>query len=207
MKRRPQLYSRGVPSSDSPATDRARPARGDGRQALIDATIRVARRDGLDAVSFRSVAREAGVTNGLIVHHFGTRAALLREALGHAARSSIDTSVLEPGEGDPIRIASRLSERVSEASADELFQFQLVLEAIRRGDLLEDARATYEAYIAATGHALEHAGIDRSAAFTRLIFAALDGLSLQQLLSGQPERTDAALEELYELLRLVAGAD
>jgi AcrR family transcriptional regulator len=194
-----------VDDSDGPAAGRARPARGAGRQALIDATIRVARRDGLDAVSFRSVAREAGVTNGLIVHHFGTRAELLREALGHAARASIDVSVLEPGEGDPVRIASRLSRRVSSAADDELFQFQLVLEAIRRNDLLDDARATYDAYIDATAHALEHAGIHRSAAFSRLVFAALDGLSLQQLLSGEPGRTDEALEELYELLRQVAG--
>jgi len=193
-----------VAATDRPAQGTARPARGAGRQALIDATIRVARRDGLDAVSFRAVAREAGVTNGLIVHHFGTRAALLREALGAAARASIDVSVLEPAEGDPLRIASRLSERVSDGADDELFQFQLVLEAIRRGDHLDDARATYQAYLDATAHALEHAGIHRSPAFTRLVFAALDGLALQQLLFGEPERTDAALEELYEILERVA---
>jgi AcrR family transcriptional regulator len=186
------------------ASDSSRPARGAGRQALVDATIRVARRDGLDAVSFRSVAREAGVTNGLIVHHFGTRAALLREALGAAARASIDVSVLEPAEGDPLRIASRLAERVSEGADDELFQFQLVLEAVRRGDHLDDARATYDAYLDATAHALEHAGIDASPALTRLVFAALDGLSLQQLLYADPERTEAALEELYEILRRLA---
>jgi AcrR family transcriptional regulator len=195
-----------VPASNDPAPEGARPAHGDGRQALLDATIRVARRDGLDGVTFRSVAREAGVTNGLIVHHFGTRAALMREALGHAALASIDTSVLEPAEGDPVRIASRLSERVASAPEEELFQFQLVLEAIRGSDLLEDARATYDAYIDATAHALEHAGIERSPAFTRLVFAALDGLSLQQLLYGDPAATTAALEELYALLRAV-GSD
>ena len=158
-------------------------------------------------MTFRSVAKEAGVTNGLIVHHFGTRAALMREALGHAARASIDRSVLEPADGDPIRIAASLPERVATAPADELFQFQLVLEAARNNDLIDDARATYDAYIHATQHALEHAGITRSPAFTRLVFAALDGLSLQQLLYDQPTATNEALEELYALLRLVADSD
>jgi AcrR family transcriptional regulator len=193
-----------VPRSPRSAAGTRRPAHGAGRQALLDATIRVARREGIDAVTFRSVAEEAGVTNGLIVHHFGTRDALMREALRHAARASIDTSLLEPTEGDPIRIASGLSERVAGAPADEIFQFQLVLEAVRRNDLLDEARATYDAYIDATEHALEHAGISRSRAFTRLVFAALDGLSLQQLVYGDATATTEALDELYGLLRSIA---
>lgn len=44
---------------------------------------------------------------------------------------------------------------------------------------------------------------------TRLVFAALDGLVLHQLvLGGGPEVTDAAIEELRSLLRLLdADAD
>lgn len=40
-------------------------------------------------------------------------------------------------------------------------------------------------------------------ALTRLVFAALDGLVLHQLVLGEPDVTDAALEELRSLLRLL----
>jgi AcrR family transcriptional regulator len=196
-----------VSAHDVPAEADRKPAHGDGRQALLDATIRVARRDGLGGITFRSVAAEAGVTNGLIVHHFGTRSALVHEALAHAARHSIDLSMLEPPEGDPTRIAARLSERIASAASEELFQFQLVIEAVRGNEVIEDARAMYDTYLEATGQALEHAGIRRSPAFTRLIFAALDGLSLQQLLYSDPAATDEALHELHELLAEFASRD
>lgn len=47
---------------------------------------------------------------------------------------------------------------------------------------------------------------DASPALMRLVFAALDGLVLHQLVLGEPEMTEAALEELRSLLRGL-GAD
>jgi DNA-binding transcriptional regulator YbjK len=47
--------------------------RGRGREALLAALVRVAGRDGLDAVTHRSVAAEAGVTHGLATYHFASR--------------------------------------------------------------------------------------------------------------------------------------
>jgi AcrR family transcriptional regulator len=50
---------------------RTRPARGDGRRALLEAVVRVVARHGLDALTYRAVAKEAGVTHGLVSYHFG----------------------------------------------------------------------------------------------------------------------------------------
>ncbi len=45
------------------------------------ATVKVVARDGLRGFTYRAVAREAGVTNALIAHHFGSARGLLRATL------------------------------------------------------------------------------------------------------------------------------
>jgi TetR/AcrR family transcriptional regulator, regulator of biofilm formation and stress response len=63
-----------------------RPPRGDGRVALLEAAIRVGAHQGLCGLTIRSAAAEAGVSHGLVRHHFGSRQQLVDEALEHACR-------------------------------------------------------------------------------------------------------------------------
>src|SRR3954452_8454336 len=71
-----------------------RRSHGPGRQALLDATVRVVARKGLRGLTYREVAAEAGVTYGLVSHHFGTREVLIQETLKHAFRQSLAVSFL-----------------------------------------------------------------------------------------------------------------
>jgi hypothetical protein len=43
-------------------------------------------------------------------------------------------------------------------------------------------------------------------AMTRLVFAALDGMILQQLIFGRREDTDELVDKLHEVLRVLATA-
>lgn len=183
-----------------------RPGYGEGRQALIDAAIEVVARAGLRGLTNRAVAREAGVTQGLVAHHFGSRAELIREALEHAARTSIERSTLEPESGQIDDLAAGLAQLVADDVHGQAFQYELALEARRNPELELAARALYESYLAATAHALATVGIPANPALARVVFAALDGLVFQQLLFGHPELTDAALEELRSVLRLLRDA-
>jgi hypothetical protein len=76
----------------------------------------------------------------------------------------------------------------------------IALEARRDPELAEDITELYDAYIAATRESLTAVGIDADETFTRLIFAALDGLSFQQLVYGKNAKTDACVAELRALL-------
>ncbi|OPG09522.1 TetR family transcriptional regulator [Streptomyces sp. GKU 895] len=193
-------------STDAP---KSRPSRkrlqyGEGREALLNAAVRVVARGGLRRLTYRAVAEEAGVTHGLVVHHFGSRDALIEETLAHTIRTSLSTSALEPGTGKVADFSAGLSEMVTADPDLQAFQYELLLESRRRPELLPQIRALYDEYFDATRRELTRmlpAGADK--ALTRLVFAALDGLVLHQLVLGEPDVTDAALDELRSLLRLL----
>ncbi|MEW2401237.1 TetR family transcriptional regulator [Streptomyces sp. NPDC046862] len=177
---------------------------GEGREALLNAAVRVVARGGLRKLTYRAVAEEAGVTHGLVVHHFGSRDALIEEALAHTIRTSLSTSALEPGTGKIADFSTGLSDMVVADPDTQAFQYELLLESRRRPELLPQIRELYDEYFDAARRELGRmlpAGADK--ALTRLVFAALDGLVLHQLVLGEREVTDAALEQLRSLLRLL----
>lgn len=55
----------------------------DRRQALVEAAIRSLKRHGHEGLSVRRIAQEAGVSLGLINHHFPNKNALIAEAYRH----------------------------------------------------------------------------------------------------------------------------
>ncbi|MDX2910647.1 TetR/AcrR family transcriptional regulator [Streptomyces griseiscabiei] len=193
--------SADVPKSRRP---RKRLHYGAGREALLNAAVHVVARGGLRKLTYRAVAEQAGVTHGLVVHHFGSRDALIEEALAHTIRTSLDTSSLEPGTGRVADFSVGLSEMVTADPDTQAFQYELLLESRRRPELLPQIRELYDEYFDAARRELGRmlpAGADQ--ALTRLVFAALDGLVLHQLVFDEPEVTDRAVEELRTLLRLL----
>jgi AcrR family transcriptional regulator len=187
-----------------PLTEEApRTSRAAGRQALVEAAIRVVGEGGLRSLTYREVAREAGVTQGLVSHHFGSWSELVRAALEHASRTSLERSPLQPPPQRLSDISAGLAQRVAEAPGEEAFQFEIALEARRRPDLAPVAAALYDGYLTATANALDTVGVPNDPDLARLVFAAIDGLAFQQLVTGEPEGTARSLEILHELLATV----
>jgi AcrR family transcriptional regulator len=56
------------------------------RAQLVEAVFRIVRRDGVEHVSVRTVAREAGLSMGSLRHYFGTQAELLAFSLAEVER-------------------------------------------------------------------------------------------------------------------------
>ncbi|MDX6741126.1 TetR/AcrR family transcriptional regulator [Actinocorallia sp. A-T 12471] len=185
---------------------RGQKAYGEGREALLNAAVRVVGRGGLRKLTYRAVAQEAGVTHGLVVHHFGSRDALIAEALAHSIRTSVAISEVESGTGRIEDFTAGLSRMVTADPDIQAFQYELLLEARRRPELLPEIRRQYDEYFGAARRELSRiipGGADPTLA--RLVFAALEGLVLHQLVFGEPEVTDAALERLRALLRTLAA--
>ena len=181
---------------------------GEGREALLRATVHVVAREGLRGLTYRAVAEEAGVANTLVAHHFGTRDALLQAALEWAAEQSIGISLLEPAHREPRR-PRRRARRTScaEDAGMQAFQYELALEARRRPELLPAVERMYASYIEATRRELMRLGLDEPTDdLARAVFALLDGIALQQTLFGDDAATDRAVDRLRGLLRSAGAA-
>jgi AcrR family transcriptional regulator len=187
-------------SADESGADAARPGYGEGRTALLEAAIRVVSDRGLRGLTIRSVASEAGVTHGLVRHHFGSRDALIEATLVRSVELAIDSSSLESGSGRVEEIARDLGASVEAQEELLSFQYELLLEARRRPELMAHVRQMYDDFEAATARELERAGLAHESGLAQVLFAALDGLALQQVVFGKRERTEAGVETLHRLL-------
>jgi TetR/AcrR family transcriptional regulator, regulator of biofilm formation and stress response len=179
---------------------------GTGRVALLEAAGRVVARGGLRQLTYRAVAQEAGVTHGLVVHHFGSRDVLIEETVTHAVRTSLGAGTPGPGTDRPADFAIGLVGTVESGPDQQAFRYELLLEARRRPELLPHLRALYEEYFEAAhrelARMLPH---PPGRALNRLVFAALEGLVLHQLVFGESEETEEALAELRNLLGGLTG--
>lgn len=176
-------------------------APGPGRQALIDAAISVVARKGLRGLTYRSVAEEAGVTHALVTHYFGSRDAFILEALQSTIREAErglfdDEQTLED-------FAAPLSEFVSRERELLIFQYELMLESLRRPELVEPVHQMYKDVEKSTAEQFARLKVcDEDGALGRLVVAALDGLFLRHLVDGDQRNTEASVTMLRDLLKL-----
>jgi AcrR family transcriptional regulator len=184
----------------------AKPRYGEGRDALLEAAIRVVANEGLRGLTIRAVAAEAGVSHGLVRHHFGSRAALVEATLLRSVEIAIDTSSLAPGSGRIDEISADLGSAVEAEEELLAFQYELLLEARRRPELMPHVVRMYDDYVAAAEGELERAGLADVPEAGRVLFAALDGLALQQVVFGHRERTEAGVALVHELFEVLLSA-
>ncbi|BAH51447.1 TetR/AcrR family transcriptional regulator [Rhodococcus opacus] len=180
---------------------RSSPRYGEGRAALLAAAVHVVAEQGLRNLTYRAVAREAGVAHGLVAHHFGTRDALLEAALQFSLDNSVTSISTRPGSGDLDAIFDGLVAMVEANPDDQAFQFELILESRRRPELRPYVESIYQAYVDALQAELDCAGIDPDPALSHLIYTAADGLVFHQITIGSPELTERSLAYLRTLLQ------
>lgn len=152
---------------------------GDGREALLEATVRVVAQKGLRGLTFRAVAEAAGVNNTLIAHHFGTRDNLLSAALEWTADRSIAAADLSEYATDADSFRAALVGNVLSEPDVEIFQFEMIIESSRRPELQGAVRNLYQRYVAALAAGRAKLGAPTSEPLNLALFAALDGLMLQ----------------------------
>jgi TetR/AcrR family transcriptional repressor of bet genes len=161
------------------------------RLSLIEATARVLARDGASGASVRAIALEAGVSPGLVAHHFGGVDALIAATYAHIGEQVSDAlaaAVAAAGEGPRARLSAYVAASFAPPIADcELLATWTAFWGlvIARGDVAALHEAQYAAYrnelealLAACGLA---PAVRRRAAVA--ITALVDGLWLELCLS------------------------
>ncbi|WP_442576354.1 TetR/AcrR family transcriptional regulator [Microbacterium sp. F51-2R] len=169
------------------------------REALVRAAIRVIGSRGLRGSTLRAIAADAGLTHGMIVHHFGTRANLVRAAMEYSvARSLVGAMPDTIGARRP-----RLGEHVREVAADPdgivAFQREVLNEAGRDPALHSIAVEMWRQFDSAVAAQLADAGVTDSDAVI-LFGAAVEGLVRRQMDIGSAAGVTGALALLDRLV-------
>ena len=186
----------------------ARPAHGEGRDAILQAAITVVAAKGLRGLTFRAVAAEAGVSHALITYFFPTRDHLIHEAMRVASTNTAEAT-LDPARGLGLAaITEEFPRSIRAQLENQAFQYELTLEACRQPALYADAIELIEANLAALDRYLRSLGVATTPGLVRVIYAALDGLVLQELLASaaQDAGVDLAAKARYLGTALEDGA-
>ncbi|RNI25211.1 TetR/AcrR family transcriptional regulator [Flexivirga caeni] len=185
----------------------------DRRVELVDATVRVAVAEGLDAATVRRIAKEAGVPLGTVHYCFGSKAALIGAVADSIKPPVIDVGHLEQLPTHEALLAAFRAywQQIGSDRRRQLLIYEL-LTHLARGD--EDERRialqlidhTYgavlsalERYAADLGRSLPvDAGV-----LARLVIAVADGVSLSWIVTSD----DAQAQQVMDLFaQLLAGA-
>lgn len=175
------------------------PEYGNGREALLRAAIRVVGKGGLRRLTYRVVAAEAGVTHGLVAHHFGSRDALLLEALKFSAEESIEASSLLAGSGRLEDYLVGLADLVANHPDAQIFQYELMLESRRRPQLRAYADELQRMYRDAAHTGLAKLGFT-DPDLADLVHSVLDGVLFEQLTVGSRQESLRRIATLRHVL-------
>lgn len=170
-----------------------------GRDALLRATITVVARSGLRALTYRAVAAEAGVSHGLVRHHFGTRDQLIAETLQFAVEESLTQTNMRSTAPDAEHFAAGIESLAVRSTEAQAFQYELLLESRRRPELRPHAERYYETYRSVTREQLREFGVDDDE-LVEAIWFALDGMVLKQLTLGEGADVDRVLSRIRRLI-------
>jgi DNA-binding transcriptional regulator YbjK len=201
----------GPPPATRAPTRGRRDRRGELRRAeLLEAAIHLIGAHGLDAVTHRAVAAEAGVPAASTSYYFRSKDELIDEALDTLATREIERlrqrrAALGDRAADLEETTAALSVWIEEQLTDEgrvamLAQYQLQLEAARR----PAARAILAAWKDGTDDLAETAMTSLGAADVRtsaiLLVCAIDGLRLRLLASGHEPLSGTELRAVVRAL-------
>ena len=164
------------------------------RDAIVAATVRIVAREGVAAVTHRRVAAEADVALSSTTWHFATKADILEAALRWSARYEVErigsiADRLGDTDFDPAAWAEELGDWLVEQLTVEreiaVALYRLQVELLGSEGALEVHREWGEGLLAVGEHVLEHSATPTPQLDVRLIVAALDGLRMGVLNSGE----------------------
>ena len=166
------------------------------RDAIVAATVRIVAREGVAAVTHRGVAAEADVALSSTTWHFATKADILEAALRWSAGHEVDrigaiADRLGDTEFDPSAWAEELADWLIEQLTVEreiaVALYRLQVELLGSDGALEVHREWGEGLLAVGERVLEHSPTPSPQLDVRLIVAALDGLRMGVLNSGEQD--------------------
>ena len=194
-----------MPSQPTTVTYRRAP--GEKRERLLRAAQELFANQGFEHTSTQQIARHAGVSEGILFHHFGTKRGLFESVAEDFVRAGVQATMpldtADATEEDVVRAAFDFADanpafykvlaEVSAASGEPgpAVSSEVIVEAIRQR--LEDAMA---AGIVRRGNARIMA---------QLQLVVVDGAYRTWLMSGEPSLREEYIQEAVRCLQAMLG--
>ncbi len=178
---------------------------GDRRRQILEAAGRALAEVGFEEITTRRIAREAGVNIATLHYHFGSKEALLTEALRHALSQA--EGYLREAMGAAATPAGALEagfETIGEIARERpgMLRYDLVLRALRHEGARAEAQAVYATYRGMVEELVERhkagggtlaPGVT-GATLAHYAVTAVDGILLQHLITGDDAATKSSLD-------------
>ncbi|GAC50749.1 TetR/AcrR family transcriptional regulator [Gordonia aichiensis] len=177
----------------------------DTRTRLLDAAIHIASTQGLDKVTYRSVATQAGLSHSLVRFYFGSGEAMITAALERAAQLDVEESHIRAATIEEFGVD--LLDVMGGERNRGMLQYDYLLRAVRRGVPLDRLVTLYDFYIGQVAGTLDDLDIDDpDGSIAAMILGAVDGLIMQHAIYESDERTERTLDRIRDLLRLLKNS-
>jgi DNA-binding transcriptional regulator YbjK len=178
----------------------------DRRHEIVDATLRLIGSRGVDAVTHRAVAAEAGVPLAATTYYFASKAELVREALELVIARSVDLveqrTAVAGGLGcDQLvdRLTAFAAAQMDDPYAPLIAQYELMLEAGRRPELRPLAERWTIAYMQGLTNLVRASPLPDPERSAELISALIEGALLEQLAAPRDDFLECGLRPMLEL--------
>jgi TetR/AcrR family transcriptional regulator, regulator of biofilm formation and stress response len=174
----------------------------DRREVVLEATLRVIARSGVDAATHRAVAAEAGVALASTTYHFVSKSDLVRQALElviERSTATVAAHAAPPGPDDSGELVERLVGLAEALASDDraplTAQYELLLEAGRRPELRALAERWNDAYLGGLAAMTTRARLPRPELAAEVVSNVIEGGLLNQLALPRPGFVDGRLRE------------
>ena len=169
------------------------------QQQIFQAALRLFAQEGYAATPTSKVAKAAGVSEGLIFRHFGSKEGLLNALLAEGQRMTkaiFAEVVMAGGPQETIRKALELPFSIEK----DQYELWRLIYALKWQTNRYDA-ASYDPVRVVLTHAFEQLGYADPAAEAELLFMFLDGAATAMLLHEPPNRAEvlSVLKKKYNL--------
>jgi TetR/AcrR family transcriptional regulator, regulator of biofilm formation and stress response len=187
-------------TASDPGSSRRLSRRGRERKIeMLEAALRIVGRDGLAALSMRSLAVEAGMPLGATTYYFTSKSALIAEAFRlHASRET--ERVLQairqlPTEPSARQLADQMTNfllgGLTEHRRQLISEYELLVGATREPELASLSRSWQQAMQRELRRVAKRLGSPQPAIDAQLLLGLLAGLEVDHL-SAEPDTTDQA---------------
>lgn len=172
------------------------PQSGQRRRGILEAVLRIVAEGGVDAVTHRRVAAEAGVPLGSTTYYFRSRDELVLEAfrLYVAGNTELYQGLERSGGRDTLEglvdLLVTATQRQFEDGAMLLAEYELILFAARNPEFAREYRAWQRTHAIHLTERLERLGCPRPLAAAETVIAAMRGFELDRLARSEASFAD-----------------